>query len=68
MASDQLTANEENSRSSHDLRRHDLQIVLPHEPKRDAVTEFRVQPGQPGLDHRGVFSFGEHPDQLEGKP
>ena len=40
-----LTADEEGSRSSHDLRRHGLQIVFPHEPQRDAVTEFRVQIG-----------------------
>jgi hypothetical protein len=38
-----LTANEESSRGSHDLRRHFLQIVFPHEPKRYAVTELRVQ-------------------------
>jgi hypothetical protein len=63
-----LTADEEGSRSAHDLRRHDLEIVFPHEPKRDPVTEFRVQAGQPGLDHSWIFSFGEHPDQLEGKP
>ena len=63
-----LTFNEESSRGSHDLRRDGLEIVFPHEPKWDAVAEFRVQPGQPGLDHSGIFSFGEHPDQLEGKP
>jgi hypothetical protein len=37
-----LTADEESSRSSHNLRRHGLRIVFPHEPKRDAVAEFRV--------------------------
>jgi hypothetical protein len=45
-----LTADEESSRSSHDLWRHALQIVFPHEPKWDAVTEFRVQASEPGLD------------------
>ena len=34
----------------------------------DTVAEFRVQAGQPGLDYGGIFSFGEHPDQLERKP
>src|SRR5579872_1749805 len=63
-----LTADEESSRSSHDLRRHGLQIVFPHEPKWDAVAEFRVQASQPGLDYGGIFLFGEHPDQLEGEP
>jgi hypothetical protein len=63
-----LTVNEESSRGSHDLRRHGLQIVFPHEPKWNAVTEFKVQARKPGLDHNGIFSFGEHPDQLEGKP
>jgi len=63
-----LTADKESSRSSHDLWRHGLEIVFPHEPKWDTVPEFGVQPGQPGLDHGGIFSFGEHPDQLEGKP
>jgi hypothetical protein len=37
-----LTANKESSRRSHDLRRHGLQIVFPHQPKWDAVTEFRI--------------------------
>lgn len=37
-----LTADEEGSRGSHDLRCHCLQITFPHEPKRDAVTEFGV--------------------------
>jgi len=63
-----LTADEEGSRGSHDLRRHGLQILFPHEPKWDPVPEFRVQAGEPGLDHSGIFSFGEHPDELEGKP
>ena len=40
-----LTADEESSRRPHDLRRHGLQIVFPHEPKWDAVAEFRVQTG-----------------------
>jgi hypothetical protein len=62
-----LTADEEGSRGSHDFRRHGLQIVLSHEPKWDAVAEFRVQAGQPGLDYCRIFSFGEHPDQLEGE-
>jgi hypothetical protein len=63
-----LTADQESSRGSHDLRRDGLEIVFPHEPNRDPITEFRVQAGQPGLDHSGIFFFGEHPDQLEGKP
>jgi len=63
-----LSANAESSRRSHDLRRHGLQIVFPHEPKWDAVTELRVQAGELGLDHSGTFSFGEHSDQLEGEP
>jgi len=63
-----LAANEESSCGSHDLRRDGLQIVFPHEPKWDAITEFRVQAGEPGLDHSRIFSFGEHPDHLEGKP
>src|SRR5579862_9248655 len=53
-----LTANQESSRGSHDLRRHFLQIVFPHEPQRYPVTEFRVQAGQPRLDYSGIFSFG----------
>jgi hypothetical protein len=28
----------------------------------------RVQAGEPGLDYGGIFSFGQHPDQLERKP
>ena len=40
-----LTADEKGSRGSHDLRRNGLQIVFPHEPKWNAVTEFRVQAG-----------------------
>jgi hypothetical protein len=63
-----LAADEEGSRGSHDFRRHGLQILFPHEPKWDPVPEFRVQAGEPGLDHSGIFSFGEHPDELEGKP
>jgi hypothetical protein len=62
-----LTANEESPRGPHDLRRHGLKIVFPHEPKWDVVTEFRVQAGQPGLDHSGIFLFGEHSNQLEGE-
>jgi hypothetical protein len=38
-----LTADEESSRGSLDLRRHE--IDFPHEPKWNAVTEFRVQAG-----------------------
>lgn len=63
-----LTAGEESSHRAHDLRCDCLQITFPHEPKWDAVAEFRVQAGQPGLDHGRVFSFGEHPDELEGEP
>jgi hypothetical protein len=63
-----LTASEESPRGTHDLRRYGLQIIFPQEPKWDPVTEFRVPARQPGLDHNGIFSFGEHPDQLEGKP
>ena len=66
--SDQLSADKESSRRPHDLRRHDLQIVFPHQPKRDPVPEFRVQAGEPGLNHSRIFSFGERPDQLEGEP
>src|SRR3954452_13931061 len=62
-----LTANQESSRGSHDLRRHFLQIVFPHETQRYPVTEFRVQAGQPRLDYGGIFSFGQHSDQLKGK-
>jgi hypothetical protein len=42
-----LTANEEGSRSSHDLRRHGLEIVFPHQPKWDAVaqSDFGCQKG-----------------------
>lgn len=63
-----LTADEESSSHSHGLRCHSLQIIFPHEPKRDAVAEFRVQASQPGLDHGEIFPFGEHPDKLERKP
>ena len=63
-----LTANQEGSRSSHDLRRNGLQIVSLMSRSWEAVAEFGVQAGEPGLDHSGIFSFGEHPDQLEGKP
>jgi len=62
------TPHKKSSRGSHDLRRHGLQAVSPHEPKRDAVSEFRVQTGQPGLDYSRIFLFGEHPVQMEGEP
>jgi hypothetical protein len=63
-----LTASEESPCGTHDVGRYGLQIIFPQEPKRDPVTESRVQTRQPGLDHSRIFSFGEHPDQLEGKP
>jgi len=63
-----LAAYEKSARSPHNIRRHGFEIVFPHEPKRDAVAEFRVQAGQPGLDYSGIFFFGEHSDQLEGEP
>ena len=62
-----LASNEESACSSHDLRRHGLEIVFPHQAKRDTVAEFRIQAGEPGLDYCGIF-FGQYPDQLEGEP
>lgn len=53
-----LDADQERSRCADDLRCDCLQIIFPHEPKRDAVAEFRVQVGQPVLDHGSVLSFG----------
>ena len=72
-----LAASEETPRGTHDLRRKDLKIPFSEdslgvltgpEPNWDPVAELRVQAHQPGMDHRGIFSLGEHPDQLEGKP
>jgi hypothetical protein len=59
-----LTANKE---STDDLWRPGLQIVFSREPKSKAGTEFRVQAGQSGFDHRRILSFGAHKDELEGE-
>jgi hypothetical protein len=64
----QQTASEETPRGAHDLSCCVLNILFSREPDWDPVTGFCVQARQPGMDHRGIRSFGGHPEQLEGEP